>query len=129
MAVMLGGPNARGQRIVRGIVVSYQYVNEEPALVLFPVRKRTESGAFVVCLSAAFKYVDDKYLMQQASQAAQVMGIYATKSELVSIASLLNDSLDDLVKMKPEPEKEKKTYGEGSLETADGKTVEFELTE
>lgn len=130
MPVMLGGPKARGQRILRGIVVSYQYVNGEPALVLFPLRKFPGVGAMIVCLSAAWQYMDDNYLAQSARKGAETMGLGTTKAAIYNVATVINECLEDLVKMKPEPEEHKQVIGEGSLSVGDGsKAIEFELTE
>lgn len=126
--VQFGGPNARGTRTVGDIIVSRQYVNGEPALVLWPKRPTARAGAFVICLSAAFKYDDDAYLVQQSLKAAEVMGMFPTKQTVYRIADAINSSLDDLVSMKPEPEEAKKSVGEGRILTGDGKSIDFELT-
>lgn len=131
MPVMLGGPKARAQRVCRGgIVVSQQYVNGEPALVLFASRPRTlHPSGFVICLSAAFKYADDEYLVQQAKIAAEIIGIGTDSYAVWSICRAINDSLVDLVFMKPEPAEHNKPIGEGLLLLPNGKSVDFELTD
>ncbi len=126
---MLGGPKARGQRILRGIVVSYQYVDGEPALVLFPLRKFPGAGAMIICLSAAWQYTDDNYLVQSAQKGAEMMGLGSTKAAIYSVATVINECLEDLVKMKPEPEEHKRVIGEGRLSQGDGQVIEFEMTE
>lgn len=124
--VQFGGAKARGTRTVGDIIVSRQYVNSEPALVLWPKRPTARAGAFVICLSAAFKYAEDDYLIEQSMKAAEVMGMFPTKQTVYRIADAINSSLDDLVAMKPEPEDEKKSAGEGRL-IANGKTIDFEM--
>lgn len=129
MSVILGGPNARGQRVMRGgIVVAYQYVNKEPALVLFPMRPRMQRAGFIICLSAAWKYADDNYLAQQAYAAAEYMGLGTDSFTVYNVARAINDNLEDLVKMKPEPEEKPKVIGEGTLLGADGKPINFDIT-
>lgn len=124
--VQFGGAKARGTRTVGDIIVSRQYVNSEPALVLWPKRPTARAGAFVICLSAAFKYAEDDYLIEQSMKAAEVMGMFPTKQTVYRIADAINSSLDDLVSMKPEPEDEKKSAGEGKLITG-GRTIDFEM--
>jgi len=130
MPVVLGGPSARSQRIARGgIVVSLQYVQGEPSIVLFPIRKRHKQTAFIICLSAAWKYADDDYLAQQAKVAAEVLDMGTDRFTVYNIARAINDSLEDLVMMKPEPEEKPQVIGEGQLLGADSKPINFELTD
>ena len=126
MSVMLGGPKSRGQRCIGDVVCSFQYVNEEPAMVLFP-RHTKRGGAYVICLSAAYKYTDEKYLLSQAITASEVMGMGTGKSTVLRIAEVIVSGLQDMIEMKPEPEDEKPSLGEGAL-IVDGKTIsEFEV--
>lgn len=49
MPVLLGGEKAWKQRVSGDIVVSYQWVNGEPAMILFPKVKRLGlSGAYAL---------------------------------------------------------------------------------
>ena len=130
MSVCLGGPNSRGQRISRGgIVVSLQYVNHEPSIVLFPLRKRTKQAAYIICLSAVWRYADDDYLMQAAKKAADVMDIGTDRFTVYNVARAISDSLEDLVRMKPEPEMAAKITGEGVLMGVGDKPITFDLTD
>jgi len=112
MPVQIGGAKAWKVRRHGDIGVSFQWVNEEPAMILFPAnRSLPGAGAFVICLSAAFKYADSKsgaptpYLIQAAAQAATQLGFMATDTfALRRIADVIVDSLPDLVDMPPEPQ-------------------------
>lgn len=129
MPVILGGPNARGHRVMRGgIVVARQYVNHEPALVLFPLRKRMQSAGFIICLSAAWKYADDHYLAQQAYVAAEYMGLGTDSFTVYNVARAINENLEDLVMMPPEPEEKPDIIGEGQILGADSKPIHFDVT-
>src|SRR4030065_209559 len=91
---MLGGAKARGVRRHGDIVVGYQYVNDEPALVLWPARPGSQKcGAFVVCLSSAFKYDDDDYLVKEAFKACEGMGPVATKQHVYRNATDIHHNL------------------------------------
>ncbi len=108
--VMLGGKNCRFLRVKGDIVVSYQYVNDEPAMVLFPKgRSGPGIGALIVCLSAAYKYANNDgyptlYLIEQAARAAEQMGMGTHYYTIHRIADVILDGLEDLVRMQPEPE-------------------------
>lgn len=115
--IILGGPNARFQRIHGDIVASYQYVNDERAMVLWP-RFRKGVPAFVVCDSAAWKYDDPKYLAQQARHVANLWGEAPDSKRWFQIASIIHDGLSDLVRLKPKPtavELSGTTIGEAEL--------------
>lgn len=123
-----GGTNAWKVQQVGDIVRAYHWVNDEPAMVLYPARQRSaESGAYIICLSSAFKYDNLKYLIQQAAIAARVIGMDETKQTIHRIGTAIHDGLLDLIKMPPEP-KWSKDLGKGEviaeLEVRkDGKTV------
>jgi len=130
MPVLLGGPKARSTRLMRGgIVVSMQYVNNEPAMVLFPFRKRAQQAGYIICLSAAWKYADDIYLSRAAYKAAEVMGLGTESFTVYNVARAINDNLEDLVKMKPEPEETPQVIGEGTIQGASDKPIDFVLTD
>jgi len=129
MPVTLGGEKAYKIRTIGDIVCSFQWVNEEPAMVLFPKVKRTlTNGAFVLCLSAAFKYTNINYLVSQSFAAAKQMGFEASKFSAHQIADVIIEGLPDLIEMPPEPTQEQKVeqaIGE-MLVKVDGKTIRHE---
>jgi hypothetical protein len=140
MAVMIGGPKAWKTRQTGDIGVSYQWVNDEPAMILFPARHALPGhGAYVVCLSAAFKYADSKtggptpYLIEAAKHAADVMGMFPDQFTLRRIADVIVDGLPDLVDMPPEPvgfnEAEHRAIAGEMTIRVDGQTIhEAEVT-
>lgn len=132
MPVLLGGDKSWKQRVVGDVVVTYQWVNQEPAMVLFPKFKKDNAGAFVLCLSAAHNYVhsdgyaDVDYLIPQSLAAARVMRMDENISTIKRIADAIVDGIDDLLKMPPEPvgmnEKKAEEIGEAIIKV-DGKTI------
>jgi hypothetical protein len=128
MAVMLGGSKAVQVGIRHGVAYAYQYVNEEPALVLWNPKQPLGSGAFIIALSSAFKYADDEYLIRQSALAAQQLGFSITKYDVMNIAKVIEISIDDLVHMPPEPEEQKHILGEAEI-TLGGQTFVFEFPE
>jgi len=127
--LMFGGPTARKQHVMHGIIVSFQYVNEEPAMVLWPESPimQASAGAFVICLSAAWNYQEHEHLVQQAAVAAQHMGFGTDYKQVYRVASVINNYLEDLVKMQPEPEEKQDAIGEGVLLTGDGQKITFDI--
>lgn len=127
--VAFGGSKAWKVQQVGDIVRAYHWVNEEPAMVLFPVRERSSpnAGAYVICLSSAFKYDEIPYLVSQSAVAARIMGMDETKQTIYRIGSAIHDGLLDLIKMPPEPQwhvDAEKGDVIGEMEVrADGKTI------
>lgn len=90
------------ERVIHGIVIKYQWVQGEPAMVL--IRKRhSNNAAFAICLSAAYQYAEVNYLMVQAVKAAEVLGMHGERYAARHIADIIIEGLPDLVRMKPEP--------------------------
>jgi Tfp pilus tip-associated adhesin PilY1 len=121
-------PQGAHKAFIKGdIGIHLRWVNGEPAIVLFPLFRRTGSGAFVVCLSAAHQYTDDDYLIAQSHKAADVMGMGRDKFVIHRIADAINDALVDLCAMPPEPVIEKKTPDIGV--SINGNSVSLECAE
>lgn len=140
MPVQIGGPKAWKVRQHGDIGVSFQWVNDEPAMILFPARRSLPgAGAYVICLSAAFKYANSKtgaptpFLVQASMVAAQQLGFMATDTFAGrKIAEVIVDSLPDLIDMPPEPQQfnqeQTQAIGEMSIKL-DGKIIaEREVT-
>lgn len=140
MPVQVGGAKAWKVRQHGDIGVSFQWVNEEPAMIIFPARRSLPgAGAYVIALSAAFKYADPKtggptqYLIVQSFAAAQQLGFMATDTFAErKIANIIVDSLPDLVDMPPEPQlfnaEQQQAIGEMAIKV-DGQTIaEKEIT-
>lgn len=90
-------------RKFRDLVITFQWVNEEPAMCIL---RKTDSGrksAFVICLSSAYKYRDDQYLVAQSVRAAEVLGSPRDKALARNVCDAIMNSIDELVMMKPEP--------------------------
>lgn len=103
------GKNARKQVLRGDMVASFEYVNGEEALCLWrahtmnsPLRLKN-SGAAVICLSAAHQYTDDDYLVAQAAKMAVVMGFRGSRGEVHALASFIQDMLIELCTMLPAP--------------------------
>lgn len=138
MGVHIGGKDSYKQFEKGDIVCSLQWVNDEPALILWPKVKRVGSGAFVVCLSSAWKYATSKgyptpYLAHQAVIAAKVMCLEPHTFTIRAIADAIFEHIPDLVDMPPTPEdwtgkQVEEAVGEMAIKI-DGQTVmERELT-
>jgi hypothetical protein len=84
-------------------------VNDEPAMVLFPAIPGSGAGAYIIALSAAWRYADSytgqptPYLLQQTIPIARQLGMFITADTLRRIADIIVDTLPDLIAMPPEP--------------------------
>jgi hypothetical protein len=132
MPVHIGGKDSYKQRITGDIVSSYQWVNGEPAMILWPKVPKLGGGAYVICLSSAFKYADINYLVVQAAIAAQFMGMDTSSFTTRRIADVILDGLEDLVRMPMERpgvnEQQLESIGEATIKV-DGQVIaEREIT-
>jgi len=123
--IVLGGKNARFQRMIGDIVVSFQYINGERAMCLWPKINQKRVPAFIVCDSAAWKYDNPRYLAQQAKQCCDLWGEAHGTRRWYAIAKIIHEGLGDLVRLPPAPqlvEAQGPSIGEISL-LVDGKVV------
>lgn len=93
------------------IQILYQYVDEEPALVIranrfLSVRKR----AYVITQESAWKYVDDVesphsghsfYMVHACAMIEEMLGLGNSLDTRFRIAEAIMDCLEDLINMKP----------------------------
>jgi len=110
MPVILGGEKAWKVYSKGDIAVSFQWVNGEPAMILYPKKPSgTIFGAFVLPLESAFKYADSKtgaptpYCIKMANTAIEVMGLFHDRFLLHRIVDAIMEGLLDLIEMPPEP--------------------------
>lgn len=116
MPVHIGGKDSYKQRVIGDVVCSFQWVNDEPAMILWPkVRRTLANGAYVICLSAAYKYADTGYLVRAAFEAAQTMGFEESRMTAMKIADIIIEGLPDLVEMPPTPQSWKEQKAEEQI--------------
>lgn len=91
--------------------ILFQYVDEEPALVVrahrfLSVRRR----AWVIMMESAWKYVDDvahpgsghsEYMVYASAQIAEMLSLGSDVQTRFRIAEAIQDCLEDLINMKP----------------------------
>ena len=135
MGIIVGGPTAWKVRAQKDLVVAFHWVNGEPAMVLFPQRRRLGAGAFIIGLSAAFKYAErtgypTPYCIRQAVVAAGVMAMDQTWETCKNITEVILDNLEDLIRMPPERQNKDNTapLGTATLYAKGEKIVEGEIT-
>lgn len=141
MSVLIGGEKAWKQSVKKDVVLSYQWVNGEPSMILYPkVKQSLHTGAYAICLSACHQYVnsdgypDLDYMIPAAAKAAKVMGFEQSPYIIRNIIDAILDGIEDLIKMPPEPagmtsEQHGQVVGEAAIKV-DGKVIaEKELTD
>jgi hypothetical protein len=119
--VEFGGREAWKVRKSGDLGVAFHWVtagdlDDEPCMVLFPLRKRFGSAAYVLPMNRAFEFVNTKGyptpdLMTSSEKAAEVMAMDRGKQTIYRIATAILDNMEDLLKMPPAPTKEKKLAG------------------
>lgn len=85
------------------ITAIYTWVNDERAMVLVPTFRKNAPW-YIVCESAAYKYDDHRYLAAQCAKACEVLGIEASTTNWVRIATIIHDGLPDLIRIPTRPE-------------------------
>jgi len=112
MGILIGGNRAWKVRKHGDIGVSFQWVNGDPAMILFPAAKSLPgAGAYVIPIDSAHKYADSvtgaptHWLIQQSLVAAAQLGFAGTDTFAArKIADVIVDSMPDLIGMPPEPQ-------------------------
>ncbi|MFA6039883.1 MAG: hypothetical protein WC733_00085 [Methylophilus sp.] len=100
MGIHIGGAKSYKQVVYGDVVMSLQWVNDEPAMVIWPKIPRTsQNSAYCICLSSAYKYTDDEYLVQQAAICAEVIGLGVSGFSIKRIADVILNNLQDLAEM------------------------------
>jgi len=127
MPVLIGGDQAHLQRVIGDFVVSYQWINDEPAMIIWPKIKRVlTQGAFVLGLSHAYLYNEPQYLIMKSFEVAKFLGFDDSKFAAHQIADLIIEGLPDLIDMPPAKptaeDKHKEMVGE-MLIKVDGQTI------
>jgi hypothetical protein len=135
MGLILGGPEAWKIRKQGDIVIAYQWVNGEPAMLMWPERKPLGCVPYCIGMSHAYKYAKNtgyptEYCIQQAIVAAQVMGMDSGRETVKHIVEIILDGLEDLVKMPEErPKKDNSPpLGTATLFQGGTKIVDGEIT-
>ena len=121
------------KRVHGEFMALYTYVNDERAMILFPHRRRGLNGApppwAIVCDSSAFKYADDEYLMLQAMTFCRMWDM-TERSTVIKVATIINEGLSDLIRLKPKAEfkSEAPVLGEADLLIGGDKIATHEIT-
>jgi hypothetical protein len=136
MGLILGGENAWKVRKVGSLVVALHWINSEPALVIFPIRKPLGCVPYVLPFSEAHAFATNQgyptpHCIQRAVVAAGVMGMDNGKSTIKNIVEAILDSIEDMKNMPPEREKKDTSppLGVATLFQGGSKIVEGEVTE
>jgi hypothetical protein len=135
MGLIVGGEGAWKVRTQKDLVVAFHWVNGEPAMVLFPQRRRLGAAAYIIGLSHAYKYAEKSgyptpYCVKQAMVAAGVMAMDRTRQTCMNIVEVILDNLEDLVRMPPERPKKDTTdpLGVATLFSQGKQVAEGEIT-
>lgn len=103
MPIILGGGKCWKVRRHGDICAAFHWINQEPAIVLYPAHRRIGVTPFAIPLDSAYDYAETGHLIEKAALAADLMGFGSDRQTIHRIASIINDALPDLLSMPPEP--------------------------
>lgn len=106
----------------------FEHVNDEPAMCIAPTVYRAKKIAYVICLSAAWKYREPPYMMRQCGVIIDLFELGFSSQRMAKIAAMIEDGLDELVHMAPPEKDAPKVIGEGDLWVGSSK-MGFEITD
>lgn len=128
--VRLGGDDVWKQRLTKGIVSEYKWIDGKCSMILYRPVAAHRTKAFVIDLRDAHHYAESNggpspTLMRDAMTAAEEIGFSARdKSAVMAIMDVILDGLSDLLKMPPEPTKKVDTSREpDGVFTISGKEI------
>jgi hypothetical protein len=135
MGVMLGTETAWKVYRKGDLVASFQWLNDDPAMFIYPVGSlHYKASAFVLPLQSAHKWALNDghpnlpHAVPTAANALNAMGMLVTRDAVRRFIDLVLDGIADLIAMPPEPRHHivetavAQTLGELRIEAA-GRTV------
>ena len=120
MGISISTARAHKVRTYGDLTVIFTWMNDERAMVLLPTYRKNAPW-FVIADSAAHKYLEPRYVAQQAAKAAEVLGM---ESQVYRLGTLMVDNLEELVLMpsKPPAQISRASFGQ-VIATADGREI------
>ncbi|MCY1167368.1 hypothetical protein D9M73_73290 [compost metagenome] len=105
----IGGEYAWRQYVKGDVMITFQWINDDPSICLFPAVPRIKRGAYVIGLSALHKYVENtghptRYMVAQSIKIAQQLGFQPGKDICFRLVEMVLDAALELVHMPPTPE-------------------------
>lgn len=104
--------------------------NSEPCLVIVPAWRATSHESVrpaVVLLSAAYLYDNPRYLLASARRFNAGLGRSDDMSNVMKVADIIFDHLDDLVALPERPSFGSSVGAEITLTDSEGRSHEFEI--
>jgi hypothetical protein len=104
----VGGPDAYRSFERRGLKCSLEWVDGEPAMLIWKAREGFDAGVFGICLSSAGKYADPSgdptpACFREAWRALPVLGLPQLEIEASNLVSCIIDWVPHLLTMPPQP--------------------------
>ena len=80
-----------------------EYGQDEPVMVISRTRYPTQVP-FGVPLNAAYRFTESRHLMMCALKALDHFGMLTTRDSAIKLATVIQDGLEDLIRMPPKPQ-------------------------
>lgn len=77
-----------------------EFGQEEPVMVIYRTHYPTHVP-FGVPLNTAYRFTDSRHLMECALRAMEHFGMIVTKDSAVKLATVIQDGIEDLLRMPP----------------------------
>lgn len=90
-------------RRMKGFIITFQWVNGEPAMCIL-CEHHMRRGAWVICLSSAFKYADESWLIPCSAVIANHFGMQNDRYAARAICDVILNNIEELVRFQPEPD-------------------------
>lgn len=129
MGIIVGGPRAKWIHELGEFVVAGHYINDEPAMVIFPRNPNKGAVPCAICLSALYLYEDPRYLVQQAREFVRQMKMLDMQMTVMKVATIIDDHKLDLIKMPPDEKADLEKTVADLIVKVGGKTYEREIKE
>ncbi len=104
----IGGPSAFKTYERRGFCVSFEWIDNEPCMLIWPLRGQ-DAGVFGIALSSAAKYADPsgaptrECFKECRSALMEVMGGSGIAIEVYALVDVVLDGMNTLLTMPPAP--------------------------
>lgn len=131
MGFVIGGDKCQWSRVCGSIFVAGHYVNRRPAMVLYPKNPSTVVKPTPICIlmDDLHAFLNPQFLARKADEYARRMNLSLDRYTTMDICNAIMDSMEDCLKMPPEPKTGyEKTVAEMLL-TVNGKTYERSIKE
>jgi hypothetical protein len=131
MGFIIGGDKCQWQRVCGSVFVAGHYINRRPAMILYPARPNTaiKQTPVAILMDDLHAFLNPKFLAAKANEYVIRLNLARDRYSAMDVCNAIMESMEDCLKMPPEPKTGyEKTVAEMLL-TVNGKTYERTIKE